>query len=159
VYSAQVCPSEVSCRQLVPLQPGAEAEPHIHTPPRQAAEPLGSLPQHRLELLPKHSGGVPVHVAASPEASSAAESGPASHMAHAAPLGRHVHAPFRHWSAGDLMPQQPSQMTGGVPVHAASLVELQPAITRDRRRVEKCRFRICACLSNADAGGFESPPQ
>jgi hypothetical protein len=111
------------------LQPGAGAVPQVHAPALQAAGPLGSFPQHRLESLPKQFGRVPVHVAASveaspepsveasPEASPAGESDiAASHWMHAMPRGAHAHVPFKHWSAAYLLPQQPLQMTGGVPV-------------------------------------------
>jgi hypothetical protein len=97
-----------------------------------------------------------VHVAESPEASSAAESLPTSHTAHAPPSGRHVQAPFRHWSAAYLLPQQPSHVTGGVPVHVAespeasaelsgALVEPQATSQRARMSVEKGRLLIYEC--------------
>ena len=103
------------------MQPGAGAAPHIQLPSTQVAEPLGSLPQHRLELAPKQSGAVPVHVAASSwDASAGVESCPASQMTHAIPRGMHVHLPFKHRFAAYLLPQHPSQMTGAGPVHVAA---------------------------------------
>src|ERR1019366_8532283 len=81
--------------QLVPLHPGASDEPHIHSPPLHDAEPAGSLPQQWLVSLPKQRGAVPVH----------------------------DHAPFRHSSAAYLVPQHPSQTTGGFPTHAEASLE------------------------------------
>jgi len=99
------------------LQPGASVVPHFHVPALQVAGPLGSFAQHRLESLPKQFGRVPVQVAASVAASPAGESDvAASHWMHAMPRGVHAHVPFKHWSAAYLLPQQPLQMTGGVPV-------------------------------------------
>jgi hypothetical protein len=35
----------------------------------------------------------------------------------AMPSAAHVQTPFVHWSAAYLLPQQPSQVSGGVPEH------------------------------------------
>lgn len=120
-------PGPASCsRQLVPLHPGAGAEPHIQAPPLHAAGPLGSLPQHKLELLPKQLGRVPVHVPESLEASPPAASTAASHCKQCTGSSGHVHAPSTHWSAAYLLPQQPSHVTGGVPVHVAESLDASP---------------------------------
>jgi hypothetical protein len=110
--------------------------PQVHEPALQVAGPLGSFPQHRLESLPKQFGRVPVHVAASveespePSVEASADASPAgesdiaaSHWMHATPRGWHAHVPFEHWSAAYLLPQQPLQMTGGVPVQVAESPE------------------------------------
>jgi hypothetical protein len=109
------------------------------------------LPQQPLQMR----GGVPGQVAESPEPSLAPASvTPASHWMHATPRGVHAHDPFKHWSAAYLLPQQPSQMDGGNPVHVAesleastgafapvSLVELQAGARREMRR-KAIEFRI-----------------
>jgi len=110
---------------LNPVHPGAGAEPHIHWPPRQFAGPLGSFPQHMLELLPKQFGGVPEHAAASPVAASRAiASVPNSQIGHEMPVGWHDQTPFTHRSAAYLPPQHPMQMTGGTP----SQIEASPEL-------------------------------
>jgi hypothetical protein len=54
------------------LHPGAGAEPHTHRPALHVARPAGSFPQHRVESLPKQSGAVPAHPAASSDVASVA---------------------------------------------------------------------------------------
>jgi len=83
------------------------------------------LPQHPSQV----TGGVPVHVEASPAASCAIASVPNSQIGHDTPVGRHDHTPLTHRSAAYFPPQHPSQMTGGVPGHAsASVSTASPAV-------------------------------